>query len=133
MVDVLTSTSAMVILSIVLTLHLILLLGCWCAMKNRFRHTDFDTYPHIPVLTWHLFQAIYINELRGVTDNRDHLVEMVAGFYLYGFSSGKKNIVVYPHMFNRYVGKHKSTQPFHSLLVRLLKSAHRNGLEVAHE
>lgn len=117
------------LLSVFLLLHLFMCVACWCAMYHRFRYTDMEHKRHVRIMTRALVALMYRNAYTSNGTDYDVLVEMVAGFYLFGYTAGSKAMP--PEGLNPYVRQHKVLRPFYKQIIHLTQNAYRVGEEDA--
>lgn len=121
-------TAASLVVSALLLLHIFMWIACWCAMSTRFRFTGLDTKTNIRLMARTLMLAIYRNAYTSNGSDYDVLVEMIAAFFLFGYTAGKHG---QPESgLEPYVRRYKATRNFHDQLVRLTRSAYHIGKEL---
>lgn len=82
-------TAAVTGIILLILVWAIIFFGCYSAMYMRFQNTGFEKHQHLIPMALALMRAVYLNSVHGVTEDNDDLVEMVAGFYLYGYTNGQ--------------------------------------------
>jgi hypothetical protein len=101
-------------------------------MYTRFRNTGFERHHHVLPMALALVRALYHNSVHNITSNNDDLVEMIAGFYLYGYTNGqlafRTNTETRDSEFVAYARRCEGRSfRFRPVLVWLMKQAYAKG------